>query len=300
MTLLHLILALAPEKSAFKWLLGALHPGMVHFPIALLAVAALLEAFQILKKRREPAGGTIPLTWLAAATAVPAALFGFMLADHSGAGGATVDLHKWLGVSTTVVALAAAGCTIKSRTCAGSLIALRVSLMLGAALVLGTGYYGGELTEGKGHIIKPLRAWLGMAEKPDDEEPPKQADSGPKPADPLLKPAVPVSTDKVDFAKDIAPVIKDMCFKCHGGEKVKGKFKLNTKALAMEGGESGKAILPGKPTLSKFYTSLIDKDEDVLMPPPKEKVRPSKEQIEKVRLWIEQGADWPDSAEFKK
>ena len=81
---------------------------------------------------------------------------------------------------------------------------------------------------------------------------------------------------------------------------MKGKFKLNTKALAMEGGESGKAILPGKPTLSKFYTSLIDKDEDVLMPPPKEKTRPSKEQIEKVRLWIEQGADWPDGVEFKK
>ena len=91
-----------------------------------------------------------------------------------------------------------------------------------------------------------------------------------------------------------------MCFKCHGGEKVKGKFKLNTKALAMEGGESGKAINPGKPTLSKFYTSLIDPDEDILMPPPKEKARPSKEQIERVKKWIEEGADWPEGFEFKK
>jgi hypothetical protein len=108
------------------------------------------------------------------------------------------------------------------------------------------------------------------------------------------------AADKVDFAKDIAPMIQAACFKCHGGEKVKGKFKLNTKKDAFEGGESGKAILPGKPTISKFYTSLIDPDEDILMPPPKEKVRPSKDQIEKVRKWIEQGADWPDGFEFKK
>jgi uncharacterized membrane protein len=294
-----LLLAVA-EKSPLKWLLGALHPGIVHFPIALLTVAALLELIQILKRRKEPAGGTIPLTWLAAATAVPAALFGFMLADHSGAGGSTVDLHQWLGVASTVVALAAAGSAIKARTSAGSLMALRITLVLGATLVSATGYVGGELTEGEDHLLKPLRALLGMAEKPADKTP-KQADPGPKPADPLLKPDPTQVSSKVDFAKEIAPIIKDMCFRCHGGEKVKGKFKLNTKALALEGGESGKAILPGKPTLSKFYTSLVaEKDSDDLMPPIKEKVRPSKEQIEKVRLWIEQGADWPEGVEFKK
>src|SRR4029077_21005596 len=70
--MMQLLLAAATEKSALKWMLGALHPGIVHFPIALLAAAALLEVFQLLKKRREPAGGTIPLTWLSAATAVPA------------------------------------------------------------------------------------------------------------------------------------------------------------------------------------------------------------------------------------
>lgn len=293
----HLLLAVA-EKSAFKWLLGALHPGTVHFPIALLVVAALLEVLQILKKRREPAGGTIPLTWLSAATAAPAALFGFMLADHTGTGGAVLDLHKWLGVSTAVVTFVAAGCAIRAKASSASLLALRVSVILGATLVLATGYYGGELTEGEGHLLNPLRALLGMS-------PPKAVSKPEPPApevkatDPLLN-QKPASSDKVDFAKDIAPIIKDMCIKCHGGEKVKGKFKLNTKALAMEGGESGKAILPGKPGQSKFYTSLTDRDEDVLMPPPKEKVRPTKEQIEKVRLWIEQGATWTDGVEFRK
>jgi uncharacterized membrane protein len=297
--MMQLLLAFADEKSALKWMLGALHPGIVHFPIALLAAAALLEVFQILKKRREPAGGTIPLAWLSAGTAVPAALFGFMLADHSGAEGPTVDLHQWLGVASTVVALAAAGCAWKAKTSAGSLMGLRVTLILGAALVSATGYYGGELVEGEDHLIKPLRKLLGWA------EPQKKQLPGEKPDEKsMVKSAVPAGTPdsagKVDFVKDIAPMIKDMCFKCHGGEKVKGKFKMNTKTLAMEGGESGKEILPGKPALSKFFTSLTDPDEDVLMPPPKEKARPSKDQIEKVRSWIEQGAVWPDGYEFKK
>src|SRR5436190_7226544 len=105
--MMHLFIA-AAEKSAFKGFLGALHPGVVHFPIALLAVAALFEILQILRKKKEPAPGTPALAWLAAAAAVPATLFGFMLADYEGAEGKLVDLHQWLGVSSTIVAVAAA------------------------------------------------------------------------------------------------------------------------------------------------------------------------------------------------
>ncbi len=285
----HFLLA-AVEKSAVKGFLGALHPGIVHFPIALLAVGAFFEVLQILRKRKEPAPGTQALAFLAAAAAVPASFFGFMFADDLGCEGKLIDLHQWLGVSSTIVAILGALLAIKAKTSPMSLLGLRISLILGSLLVLATGYVAGDLTRGENHLLKFFCA---KPPAPPPEPPP------PDKKDPLLKPATPIG-DKVDFAKDIAPIIKDMCFKCHGGEKVKGKFKLNTQAMAMAGGESGKAILPGKPTLSKFYTSMIDKDEDILMPPPKEKVRPSKEQIEKVRLWIEQGADWPAEVEFKK
>src|SRR5262249_26081578 len=115
---------MSAEKSALKGLLGALHPGLVHFPIALLAVAALLEVIQILRKRKEPAPGTPTLAFLAAAAAIPASFFGFMLADYDGAEGATVNLHQWLGVASTVVAVVAAGCAVKAKSCAGSLVGL--------------------------------------------------------------------------------------------------------------------------------------------------------------------------------
>ncbi|HZE97824.1 MAG TPA: c-type cytochrome domain-containing protein [Planctomycetota bacterium] len=282
--MMHLLLAVH-DKSPVKGFLGALHPGIVHFPIALLAIGALLEILQVFRKKREPAPGSAALAYLAAAAAVPAAFFGFMWADYEGAEGNLIDLHKWLGVASTVFALAAAACAYKSKTSSTALGGLRISLIVGSALVLATGYMGGELVFGEGHLLRFF------SEKQPLQKPQDKPDG--KPVE------TPVS-DKVDFVKEIAPIIKNMCFKCHGGEKVKGKFKLNTKATAMEGGESGKAINPGKPTLSKFYTSLMDPDENVLMPPPKEKARPSKEQIERVRKWIEQGADWPDGVEFRK
>lgn len=291
---LHLI-ALATEKSPLKWLLGSLHPGIVHFPIALLSVGALLEFIQIIKKRREPAAGTLPLAYLSALTSVPAALFGFMLADHGGAEGSLVDLHKWLGVATTVVTLVVAGFAWKARSGAGSMLGLRMSLILGAALVGATGYIGGELTMGEGHIKNPLKALLGIAEAKTTEKAP---DAKPEDKTPSTKPTDTPVSDKVDFVKDIAPIIRDSCLKCHGGEKTKGKLKLNTKADTMKGGESGKCINPGKPTISSFYTLLIDPDPDVRMP---EKAKPLPQvQIDLIKKWIEQGADWPDGYEVKK
>lgn len=275
------------EKSPIQCFLGALHPGVVHFPIALLSVAAFLEFLQIVRKKKEASPGTAALAWLAAAAAVPASFFGFMLADAEGTGGPMLDLHKWLGVASTMVALAAAACAFRSKTSSGALAGLRLSLIVGSGLVLGTGYIGGELVFGENHLFKCF------AEK---HEAPKT------PEVPTANPAPPSPGATVDFATEIAPVIKDNCFKCHGGEKVKGKFNLSSKKTAFEQAESGKAILPGKPAeLSKFYKSMtLDKGDDDLMPPIKEKARPTKAQIERVRLWIEQGANWPDGYEFKK
>lgn len=275
-------------KSPWLGVFGNLHPAVVHFPIALLSVAALFEAVQVLKKRPEPMPGTRPLTALAAVSAVFASLFGWFLEEYSGTEGKTFDLHKWIGLAATGVAVAAALLSIKATCCKGSLIALRLALFAGAAMVGATGYLGGELVFGENHILHPL------SKKPDAKPPDNGTPTSNPP--PLLTPS-----GKVHFEKEIAPIVRDMCFKCHGGEKVKGKFKLNTKEDAFGQAASGKAIIPMKPTISKFYTSLIaDPESDEYMPPPKEKARPSKEQIELVKKWIEQGADWPDGYEFKK
>jgi len=273
--MISLLAAASEKRSVLVGFLGKMHPGVVHFPIALLAVAALFEVWRIVRRQTGPNPATLPLTVLAAVSAVAASLFGFFLADYDDIEGSLLDLHKWVGLGATAVALLSAGASIKAATSGVSLKILRVSLILGTGLVLGTGYLGGELVFGKNHLFSVF--------DPPKVTPPPKGDG----KDPLL-----TATDKVDFQTQIAPIIKASCLKCHGGEKTKGKLKLDTRENAMKGGENGKCIIPNDSAKSSFYTLLIDKDEDVRMP---EKAKPlPPEQIELIKKWIEQGAPWPD------
>ena len=260
-------LATADEKhSRLVGFLGNLHPAIVHFPIALLATAALLELLQMMRRKEGSAPASLPMVFIAALAAPPACLFGWLYSEVKSTEGSLVELHKWMGIATAVVALATAGAAFKSRTCGGALKIFRVSLFLGSGLVLTTGYIGGEMANPR-HLTR----WF--------EEPSK----------PLLTPSA--------FEMQIAPILKASCIKCHNPQKKKGKLLLDTKANAMKGGENGPCIVPGKPDESQLYKLLIDTDPDVRMP---EKDKPlPKEQIEAIRKWIEQGAGWPDGVVIK-
>ncbi|MFT5108288.1 MAG: sulfatase activating formylglycine-generating enzyme [Verrucomicrobiales bacterium] len=105
--------------------------------------------------------------------------------------------------------------------------------------------------------------------------------------------------DKIDFEKQIAPILETSCLKCHGSEKPKGKYSIVTKETAFADG----MIVSGDPDKGDFYWLLITDDKDEVMPPPKDDggTDPlTDEQKELVRLWIEQGAEWPDGVEIGK
>ena len=107
----------------------------------------------------------------------------------------------------------------------------------------------------------------------------------------LLVPRV-SAADKVNFNKDVVPILKATCVECHNPKKVKGKLRLDNKADAMKGGKEGKDIVPGKAEESLMYKLLVDKDPDNRMPQDKDPL--PADQIEKIKNWINQGADWPD------
>src|SRR5688572_16238122 len=101
----------------------------------------------------------------------------------------------------------------------------------------------------------------------------------------------------VTFDTDIKPVFEKACFKCHGPEveKPKGKFRVDTKASILKGGDEGPMVTPGdlsKSPLIAMVAQTID-DEDMYMPPKdnKQKIAPlTKAEVGLVRAWIEQGA----------
>ncbi len=99
----------------------------------------------------------------------------------------------------------------------------------------------------------------------------------------------PPATKKVDFAKEIQPILKNSCLDCHGQDMQMGKLRLDKKEAALKGGENGPAIVPGKSAQSRLihYVSRLVKGKEM---PPGDPL--PKEQIGLLRAWIDQGANW--------
>ena len=90
-----------------------------------------------------------------------------------------------------------------------------------------------------------------------------------------------------DFAHQIAPILKQHCVECHGGENAKGGFSLNTRELFLE----DEMAVPGQADQSHFLDLISSDDPDSQMPP-KGKPRVSVEQIALLKAWINGGMEW--------
>jgi len=99
---------------------------------------------------------------------------------------------------------------------------------------------------------------------------------------------------KVDFVRDVLPIFRSSCLKCHGPEKPKGQFRLDSRSPAMKGGVGGKAILPGRSADSPLIKLLVASDPEERMPRKADSL--TRAQIDLLKAWIDQGADWPDAA----
>ena len=89
------------------------------------------------------------------------------------------------------------------------------------------------------------------------------------------------------FVSKIAPLLAARCFECHDALNQKGDLDLSQRARAMAGGSGGPVIIPGNPSESQLFLSLLAND----MPAKRDPLS----QTEKawVRQWIEGGASWP-------
>ena len=94
---------------------------------------------------------------------------------------------------------------------------------------------------------------------------------------------------KVDFKRDVAPILQSHCVDCHGPNLVLGTLRLDEKKLAFE----GEVIEPGKSGESLLIWRLFtDKTLGIRMPPTGPSLQD--EQIGILKAWIDQGASWPD------
>jgi len=103
------------------------------------------------------------------------------------------------------------------------------------------------------------------------------------------------AAERVDFNREIRPILSDRCFACHGPDDAKREAGLRLDRAAEATAElasGGRAIAPGDPAASEILARIASPDADVVMPPPHlgKPVTPAEAAI--LRLWIEQGAEY--------
>lgn len=103
----------------------------------------------------------------------------------------------------------------------------------------------------------------------------------------------PPAAHKIDFGKEIQPILENACLKCHGNDKPKGRFMLDTREHALKGGNGGPAIISGSSADSPLIHFVARLVEDSEMPPDGKGEPLTPEQIGLLRAWIDQGVNWP-------
>ncbi|MFM8904957.1 MAG: PSD1 and planctomycete cytochrome C domain-containing protein [Verrucomicrobiota bacterium] len=120
-----------------------------------------------------------------------------------------------------------------------------------------------------------------------------------RPALPLalacLSASLPAAESRLEFNRDVRPILSDTCFACHGPDtnKIKGGLRLDSLEAARKGGKSGDpAIVPGQPEKSAVIARITTKDPDDVMPPPESHKTLNATQVAVLRRWIAEGAEY--------
>jgi hypothetical protein len=101
------------------------------------------------------------------------------------------------------------------------------------------------------------------------------------------------AADKVDYVKQIKPLLATKCYACHGALKQEGGLRLETLALMTQGGDSGATVVSGD-TAASTILERITADEDSRMPPSEDGAALKPAEIALLRSWIAAGAIAPD------
>jgi hypothetical protein len=102
--------------------------------------------------------------------------------------------------------------------------------------------------------------------------------------------------DKVDFQREVRPILSDKCFFCHGTDPKtrESDLRLDLPEEAYQDLGGYAAVVPGKVKESELYLKIISKKKKEMMPPPESHKTLSPGEIEILKKWIEQGAEYEE------
>lgn len=265
-----LLIALPPdgvEHSEWLQFLGRVHVLAVHLPIALILLVPVLEIAgrsDRLSHLRLSAGFVLGLATL---SAIAAALLGWCLARGGGNSGSLIVQHMWGGAALTLICW---GCWI-ARVQIGPSRLYSAFLALAVALVVFTGYRGGQLSLGANHLTAHMPAGLRRALGVTEIEAPAAADPN------------------TFYGARVQPIFAAHCISCHGSERHKADLRLDSYKGLMHGGKDGPVIQAGTAQASDLIHRIsLPASHDDFMPKGKSPLSP--DEIKVIEVWIAAGA----------
>ena len=299
---LNLIAAISttPENSPWMQEMGRMHVVIEHFPIALLLVAGIFEACRVLWRLPKPSKTAMVCVALGAVSAIVASVMGWVhsnFSTFSGDAHSTLQQHEWLGFITAAIATITIIPILFYKE--GRKLPLklyRIGAISGAALVGLTGHLGGTLTHGDGYLTELIF--------PAHDSEQGNPTNGAKPQAAMQASFVQPMRDlssvhfpadgKIDFLRDVQPILADACYECHGPQKRSGSLRLDNKDSVFKGGNSGPAVTANNSKDSLLIHRVLGLDSQKRMPVNHAPL--ADEHVQILKAWIDQGAKWPDNA----
>ncbi len=105
-----------------------------------------------------------------------------------------------------------------------------------------------------------------------------------------------VHAEDVDYLRDVKPLLQQKCFACHGALKQQAGLRVDTVASLLKGGDSGAALVGGKPNES-LLIDVLTGDAGFRMPPEDEGSPLTYDEIGLIKRWIQAGANAPENDE---
>ena len=273
----------------WRGFLGPFHNVILHYPIGFVTMACVLELYVLIKGHSKASQDIVGMVlWLTIGSTILAATLGFARASDGGYSAETLQMHKMFGILvilTTTLAILSSRRAFREGASLWWRFLYQIFLLCTFAAMVTTGHKGGDLTHGTNYLTKnappAIKQFFGSENrKSDHRDPIAQI-----PKSNLQKPTF--------FAETVWPILEAKCIPCHGEEKHKGGFRLDTQKHSTTPGDSEEpSIVPNDPE-SSFLVELIsmEADSDEVMPPSGKEALSSDEK-EAIILWIKDGASY--------
>jgi hypothetical protein len=250
------------QLPAFLEVVGRMHPLLLHFPIVMLFLAALLFWFP----DSLGVNSKIAIKWL-----LLSALFftgitvlaGLFLSVEDGYVKEDFENHQWTGLLVFWLGTLWYWFWVKDKLS----IAKGLSVVV-LALVLATGHFGASLTHGEDFLFEPLQSQIDVPQVSFEEA---------------------LAYDHV-----IKPILQQKCISCHKAGKVKGELRMDEVQYILKGGEMGPAVDLKDLENSQILVHILIPLEEEFHMPPKGKPQLTDTELALIQSWI------LDSAHFDK